>query len=58
MKWEIWLKIFIAEVNKNELQAEGGLSLDLEPADKEPKKQKWLFWNMKYFFHFNQFGLF
>ena len=23
--------------------AEGGLSLDLEPADKEPKNQNWLF---------------
>ena len=30
---------FLAET----IKAEGGLSLDLEPADKEPKNQNWLF---------------
>ena len=27
----------------SDLIPEGGLSLDLEPADKEPKNQNWLF---------------
>ena len=27
--------------------AEQGLSFDLEPTDKVPKNQNWLFWNME-----------
>ena len=37
----------VLRVKFSDLEAEGGLSLDLEPADKEPKNQNWLFWNMK-----------
>ena len=40
------------------LQAEGGFSLESRSADKEPKNQYWVFWSMKEFFQFNQFGLF
>ena len=46
------------EYTKDDPGSEGGLSLDLESADKEPKNQNWLFWNMKKKIHFNQFGLF
>ena len=43
---EIGQSIFAGFLKKY-MPPEGGLSLDLEPADKEPKNQNWLFWNMK-----------
>ena len=32
----------VFELVKEATQSEGGFSLDLEPADKEPKNQNWL----------------
>ena len=50
--------IRVVGVAASDLLTEGGFSLDSRSADKEPKNQNWLFLDMKYFFHFNQFGIF
>ena len=40
------------------LHPDQGLSFDSKLADQVTTNQTWLFWDMKHFLHFNQFGLF
>ena len=37
------INVVVFVVKGSSSQAEGGLSLDSDPADKEPKNQTWLF---------------
>ena len=42
-KWQEYNMLTNKKIEKLLINSEGGLSLDLEPADKEPKNQNWLF---------------
>ena len=52
-----WRWNFLLQVSKL-CYTDHGLSFYSKPADQVPKNQKWLFWSIKDFLRFNQFGFF